>query len=309
MNKITRESKHMNTTVTVTVVQDTGLKTTEISSAIEDVFTEFDRIVKKFTRFNQDSELSNLNRNAGKWVRVSEEFFMLIEKMLELSTNTDGAFDPTVIDFLETYGYDPNYDFSKLDNPELDDFVKGIARVRPTWKDIQLDAKNSKVRLVPGQRLDLGGIGKGYAIDQGYQILDRFPNFLIDAGGDIRVKGVNPEGKPWTLGLKHKQLQAEEFTNLGNVNVTNLAIACSGSWARRVKQFHHIIDPRTGKPSENFRTIYIAAPNAAQADSWATAVFVGGREMLDKLPEDMSALLIGNDDKAIISDRFPEIIN
>src|SRR5690606_16800322 len=116
---------------------------------IEEAFGEFDRIVKQYTRFNENSELSNLNRQSNTWVKVSEEFFWLIEYMLNLAKKTHGAFDPTIIDFLEVYGYDKNYDFSKLDKPELDNLVKKIAQERKSWKDIELKKQSRKVKLAP----------------------------------------------------------------------------------------------------------------------------------------------------------------
>jgi thiamine biosynthesis lipoprotein len=104
MIKTTKTKKFMNTDITVHVVIEKR-NTVKTLDAIESVFSEFDRIVKKFTRFNEDSELSNLNRASGEWVTVTPEFFKLIQFMLEINKNTNGVFDPTVIDFLEVYGY------------------------------------------------------------------------------------------------------------------------------------------------------------------------------------------------------------
>lgn len=318
-SKISHARKFMNTTITIDVVKDEQHSTVEINDAIELAFGEFDRIVKKFTRFNQDSELSNLNRNGGNWTGVSEEFVMLVNKMLDLSKATDGAFDPTVIDFLETYGYDPNYDFSKLDNPDLNNMVEKMAKERPSWREIEVNEQENKVKLAAGQRIDLGGIGKGYAIDCAYDHLDKFENFLIDGGGDIRCKGLNDKGEPWQLNLLHKDKQKmvnpDASSNdqvesapdiIGQVNVSNIAIACSGSWARRVKQFHHILDPKTGAPVESMQTVYVSAPDATTADAWATALFVGGKELLERLPEGAGAVLIDANNKAIITEKFPK---
>jgi thiamine biosynthesis lipoprotein len=296
----------MNTIITIVVAQAPGESTVDISDAIEAGFGEFDRVVKKFTRFNQDSELSNMNRNSGKWTNVSEELFMLVSRMLELSKATDGAFDPTIIDFLETYGYDPNYDFSKLDKPDLDKLVKKIASERKSWRDVELDSNNFGIKLAEGQRIDLGGIGKGYAIDLAMEKLKDFKNVLVDGGGDIRVKGVNEDGEPWKLGLKHKAAGQDTPTIIGQITSTDLALASSGSWARKVKQFHHIINPATGEPADNLQTVFVTAPDATLADSWATALFVGGKELLTRLPEGMSAMLIDKENKAAVSTNFPE---
>lgn len=272
MNLITKEKNFMNTTITFKVVSKSTVKSLD---AIEEAFGEFDRIVKQYTRFNESSELSNLNRNSGKWVKVTDEFFWLIEYMLNMSEKTHGAFDPTIIDFLEVYGYDKNYDFSKLDNPELDTLVKKIAKERKSWKEIEMNKKTNEVKLAEGQRIDLGGVGKGYAIDCAFEKLKKASdNFLIDAGGDFRATGVNEKGEVWKVGMKDKRFEVEEL--IGYIELDNQALACSGSWSRKVKQFHHLINPTTGKPQNKFRTVFVQAPDGITSDSWATALFVSG---------------------------------
>lgn len=284
MSKIVQlEKNFMNTIITIKIVRG-DKPTVEALDAIEDGFSEFDRIVKQYTRFNENSELSNLNRNAGNIVSITDEFFMLIEKMITIANESNGAFDPTVIDFLEVYGYDKNYDFSKLDNPDLDKFVEKIKNERPSYKDIKLFPKKKSVQLSKNQKIDLGGIGKGYALDCASEKIKAkgFENFLIDAGGDIFASGVNEKGNAWEVGLKTMN-KKNEIEIVGKINLKDEALASSGSWARKVKQFHHLIDPRTGKPSENFKTVFVKAKTATMADAWATAVFVGGKDI--KVPE------------------------
>lgn len=273
----------MNTVITFKVVQD-NQSTVDILDSIEKGFDQFDRIVKQYTRFNEDSELSNLNRNSGTWTKISAEFFELIVYMLNLAKETDGCFDPTIIDFLETYGYDKNYDFSKLDNPKLDGMVKDMAETRASFKDIELDKKNLKVKLVKGQRIDLGGVGKGYAIDCAYDELKQVSdNFLIDAGGDIRAKGKNEKGEVWKVALKNKN--GDVIEDIGFIELDNEAVASSGSWARKVKQFHHLINPKTGLPENKYTTVYVVAQKGIDADAWGTALFVGGEEYIKKHKE------------------------
>lgn len=292
MNTIVRQKNFMNTTITFKVVQNKE-STIAILNAIEDAFGEFDRIVKTYTRFAETSELSNLNRQQERWINISEEFCYLIDYMLSLAEKTDGAFDPTVIDFLETYGYDKNYDFSKLEKPELDAMVKKIAEQRPSFRQIELDKKNLKVKLAKDQRLDLGGIGKGYAIDLAFNKLNKFENFLIDAGGDIRVKGKNDKNDLWLVDLLTLTKDGKKEV-VGQVKLNNESIAGSGSWARKFKQFHHLINPKTGKPENKYSTVYVQAPTAIESDSWATALFVGGEPIADLMPDNFKYFLIPN---------------
>ncbi len=299
-NRISRTRKFMNTDIEIAVVQGDE-PTVKILDAIEEAFGEFDRIVKQFTRFNADSELSNLNRRSGEWTDVSPELFVLVKVMLEVAEQSDGAFDPTVIDFLERYGYGPQSSFSALEDPQLSESIALLAQQRPSWKDILLNETEQSIKLSANQRVDLGGLGKGYAIDQAFSKLQDLSSFMINAGGDVRCKGETELGSPWRLGLKHIGNQ-----KIAEILVPNIAVACSGSWARQVKNFHHLISPATGLPANEWTTVYVTADTAILADAWATALFVGGKNLLPRLPKGMSALMLDKRNKAIMTSEFPE---
>lgn len=273
---ISRSENLMGTTITISAVKQPHISTVEITDAIEHGLSEFRRIVKLYTRFNDTSELAELNRSGGKWHKVSEEFFMLIERMLEISKITKGAFDPTIIDFLEVYGYDKNYDFSKLDNPKLDSMVESIAKNRHSWQEIELDKEKLQVKLCKNQRLDLGGIGKGYAIDCAAKHLQNVGNFLIDGGGDIYAQGKNADKENWLVDLKHK----DGVFGQVRLRESGEALACSGSWARKVKQFHHLINPNSGKSDAKYETVFVLSSSATTADVWGTALAVGGKDLM-----------------------------
>ncbi|MCA9382173.1 FAD:protein FMN transferase, partial [Candidatus Dojkabacteria bacterium] len=172
---------------------------------INKAYEQFEYVVKNFSRFDPKSELSVLNSSSNKWTKVSDELFDLISFALDVSDKTNGIFDPTVIDILEKYGYDKDYNFSKLDDPEIKKRIDDLIRTRPNYKAVELNAKRKKVKLVDNQGIDLGAIGKGYAIDLAYDVLEKkFKNFFINAGGDIRVKGVNTIDKPWKIKLEYR---------------------------------------------------------------------------------------------------------
>lgn len=293
MQLIERSKKFMNTDIIFKVVRDTE-PTVKILDLIEEGFYQFDRIVKSYTRFDENSELSNLNRMNGSDVRVSKEFFLLVEYMISLANKTKGAFDPTVIDYLEVYGYDKNYDFTKLDQPELNQYVENIFRTRKSYKEIKLNKKDLTIKLAKGQRIDLGGVGKGYAIDCAYKVFKDggIKNFLINAGGDMRASGKNKNKEFWKVELIHENEKGEKIA-VGMVELKNEALACSGSWARKVKQFHHLINIKTGKPVENKKTIFVKAKTAMVADSWATALFVSNISEIEKnIPKNISFHLL-----------------
>lgn len=272
---VERVKKFMNTDITIKVIQ-IHEPTIQIQNIIEEAFGEFERIVKRFSRFDESSELSNLNRNSGNSVVVSEEMFFLVEKMLEYYKKTESSFDPTIIGFLEAHGYDRSYNFSKLnDTDQLEADIKNLLQKQIPFDSIVLYKRTSRITLKEGQRLDLGGIGKGYAIDcAAKKISEVTKSFLIDAGGDIFASGLNEKDKVWSVELKAADHSGGE-KNVGTIELENMAIAASGSWARRVGGFHHLIDPVSGKPAlRDFSTVFVLADSAMDADVWATALFI-----------------------------------
>jgi len=147
MHKIVEKQKNiMNTTLSIKIVANEK----EIDTAnncIQNSFKIFDYVVERFSRFIDNSELNFLNKNQGKWTKVSEELFYLVSYSLNLAKLTNGYFDPTIIDLLEMYGYDKNYDFSKLDDPNLNEKVSKYLKNRPKFTEIRLNEKEQKFLL------------------------------------------------------------------------------------------------------------------------------------------------------------------
>jgi thiamine biosynthesis lipoprotein len=124
--------------------------------------------------------------------------------------------------------------------------------------------------------LDLGAVAKGLAVDLAAQELAPFGNYAIDAGGDLFVRGLNPAGQPWQIGLRHPR-RPDEL--LGVVRLADAAICTSGDYERqspRQEDGHHLIDPRTGRSAADVASVTVVAPTAMAADALATAAFVLG---------------------------------
>lgn len=274
------EKVFMNTSIRVQVVSSRGTVFTR--EKIAKALNSFDYVVKHFSRFSQTSELTKLNLGKLKEGKVSLELFELVKKALNVSKLTHNSYDPTVIDLLEAYGYDRHNDFSKLTNPLLAIEIQKMTKARPSCSKIKLNEVDRNIVLQPGQRLDLGSIGKGYAVDLAYEVLDGndFDGFLINAGGDIRAFGNNPEGIPWRVMLYRSQLpnqRISENTVLGMICLQNASIAGSGGWARKVGIFHHLLNPQTGNPVNDIAQTYVIANTATDSDVWATALFIMGK--------------------------------
>lgn len=291
--KFDQEEIFMNTRIHIQVYSSLG--TVKTKEKLQQAFKCFDDVVKKYTRFDSKSELSKLNNSGGKPHKVSKEFFELIKFMLHLSKVTNGVYDPTIIDLLETYGYKAGGNFEELDDPDLYEKIQEVISSRPIPNAIELDEKNLKVTLAKRQRIDLGSIGKGYAIDLAYDALEGVDSLMINAGGDIRVKGPKPDGKPWTISLKYAQLpnkKVHKEDSLGVIELNEGSVCGSGGWSRKVRFFHHLLNPKTGTPINEISQTYVQAPTAMEADAWSTVLFVMGEEGLELLPEDCKGILV-----------------
>jgi len=116
--------------------------------------------------------------------------------------------------------------------------------------------------------------------------LDKFPAFIINAGGDIRAKGLNVQGKPWKVALYKTQLPNQRITDdyiLGFIDLNNASVASSGGWARRVSFFHHLLNPKTGMPENISTQSYVIGKTALTSDAWATILYLTGQAGLELL--------------------------
>ncbi|MBU0976399.1 MAG: FAD:protein FMN transferase [Patescibacteria group bacterium] len=301
MNQLIQDKKmFMNTFVEFSAW--TSLDRYEVYKLFDKGFAKFQTVVDKFSRFNTHSELSFLNSSQGRKVIVSKELFKLINYALKIAGETNGTFDPTVIDFLETYGYDSAYNFHKLQHRDLvEKEIKKILENRPSYKDIKLFENTYTIQLAQNQRVDLGGIGKGYAIDLAYRELGPLENYIINAGGDIRVKGTYKD-KAWEVGLN-----VPAIGKIGKVRLNNEAICCSGSWARKVKFFHHLINPQTGSPQSKVLTVFVIRDSAKEADAWTTALYASGKSAFNLAKKCTIKALIIYNKYLIKTNKFPHI--
>ena len=181
-----------------------------------------------------------------------------------------GAFDPTIGHLLERRGFDRHYRTGMT-------IATPIApEARPTYRDILLDPARRTITLRQPLIIDLGAVAKGLAVDLAAQELAPFGNYAIDAGGDLFVRGLNPSGRPWQIGLRHPR---QPDTLLDVVQLTNAAICTSGDYERPSPQpgeGHHLIDPRSGRAAQAVASVTVIAPTTMAADALGTAAFVLG---------------------------------
>jgi thiamine biosynthesis lipoprotein len=241
---------------------------------IDRVLDEYRRIDREMSTYRPDSEISMLNaRAATAPVVVSDELFALIDKALSLSRMSDGAFDISY----ESVGY--LYDFRARQHPSHEQIDAALAAV--DYRHIRIDAATHSVSFeLPGMRINLGGIAKGYAVEQGARLLREagIEHALLNAGGDTRLIG-DRRGTPWIVGIRHPRAENAFATRLPLVDE---AISTSGDYERFFEEdgrrYHHILNPATGEPTETVLSATVIGPDATMTDALSTTVFVLGSE-------------------------------
>lgn len=229
----------------------------------------------RYSRFKKDNELYRFNQS--EHMIVSPELFALLSQTKQFYASTNALFDPSILAALEEEGYH-GAGHSPLP-----------AQV-PQFSELILDPESRTVSKPKGLCIDLGGIGKGYIVDQVATYLSRhFDHFLIDAGGDIFVKGTNKkEGYPyWAIDVEHPISPHESAALL---LLTDRAVATSGRnrrrWQKQGQEKHHIIDPRTQKSaSQDFLSVTVIAKSTTEADVLAKTLFIAGEQEGYRLAE------------------------
>jgi thiamine biosynthesis lipoprotein len=256
--------------------------------------TRFAAVVRRFSRFLPDSELSQLNR-ATSSVTVSAEMIDLLRDCREHVANTNGLFDPAIGGALAAAGYDRSFVPGALDRAQVP-APSPLAR----FSDLLFDEDARIVVRPRALQLDFGGFLKGRTVDR---VIATAPAaVLVDAGGDIAARGDGPDGSGWLIDI-------EDPTNpervVATLRVRDRSIATSAPnrrhWRAGSKHVHHLIDPRTGLPSSSdLAQVTVVAPTTEQADVYAKATFLlgarGGRAFIaDRAASGIAAVLIGRD--------------
>jgi thiamine biosynthesis lipoprotein len=271
--KFEYHGKAMGTVISVYVWTESEVKA---AKGAEAVFNEMKRIDTMMTTWLPDSEVSQVNTNAGvKPVTVSEETFAVIERAQDVSRRTNGIFDITVDAFKGLWKFDQDMDGTL---PDPKDVKARLANIG--YKDLILDkAKRTVFLRRKGMSITLGGIAKGYAVDKCVKLLydQGLTNFMVQAGGDMFVAG-KKGADPWMVGIRDPRGTAKEMFALAPVE--DHSFSTSGDYERGfVKdgvRYHHILDPRDGMPAKASRSVTIRAKDAFTADAWSKVVFILG---------------------------------
>ncbi|RXP60315.1 FAD:protein FMN transferase [Lutibacter sp. HS1-25] len=285
--------KLMGSRFDITVVTNDTL---EGSNYINLAIAEISRIEKIISSWDENSQTSEINRNAGiKPVKVDKELFDLIERAIAISKLTDGAFDITYASMDKIW----KFDGSMTEMPSAAIIKASVSKVG--YQNIVLNKEDGTVFLkLKGMKIGFGAIGKGYAADKAKSLLISKGVIagIINASGDMNTWGKQPNGQDWTIAITNPLNKNNAF---GLLPITNGAVVTSGNYEKYVTfnniQYTHIIDPRTGYPSSGLISVSVFAPKAELADALATSIFVMGTEvglnMINQLPN-IECIIIDN---------------
>ena len=269
-------------------------------AAVENGFEEIFRVEGLMSSYIPDSDTGRVNAHAfDSPVQVSAETFEVIERSIEFAKITDGAFDITVGPLIDL--------FKEAEKKQIMPSQQQIEEAKSAtgFEKIILDRDNLTIKFSADRmRLDLGGIAKGFAIDQAIRAIMKLPvsGAMVDIGGDIMSMGLTADGRNWRIGLEdpgHPSGPLEIPENLMVLELTNMAVTTSGDYRRfsliGQTRINHIIDSSAGLGANKLSSVTIIAGNAADADALATAVTVMGKEKGMKLIEglpDTEAVII-----------------
>ncbi len=236
------------------------------------VFDEISRIENLLSKYNAQSEVYRLNE-LGK-IKASPDTFYIVKKSKEFWQASNGAFDITVAKLLDIWGFsDKHY---RLPNSKE---IKSALKLTGSDKIILHDEDNVIEFSVPGMKIDLGGIAKGYALDCAVKKLkERGITSCLISAGQVYALG-NKFGAPWKIAVKNPR--GNDF--LGFLKIKDKSVATSGDYEqyfiRGNKRYSHILNPKTGSPADSgITSVTVVADDGLTADALSTAIFILGKE-------------------------------
>jgi len=274
--------------------------------AMRAAFAEVARVEELLSEWRETSEISEVNRRAGERpAPVGPELLEVVEQSARLSKLTGGAFD---ISFAACGGLWSFREGRVPADAALDDCL-----TRVDYRQVVIQRERSTIYLPrEGMRIGIAGIGKGYGVDRAAEVLEAagFTDYIVDGGGDIRVRGAKPDGD-WTVGIQDPHRRDRLWATLA---VGHGSIVTSGDYQqffdRDGVRYHHILDPSTGRPARRSQAVTVLAPSAAEADALATGLFVMGSDdglaLVERL-EGVEALFFGPGGEMTHSSGFPEL--
>jgi thiamine biosynthesis lipoprotein len=270
------------------------------------LFAALDRVDQQMSTWKPQSALSRLNAAPEQqWLTLPEELTKVLATAMRVSHQSNGAFDIAVGDLVNAWGFGPGEQ-----QPTLEQIDALHRQVRaPATRALEIDPVRNRARKRLRTTLDLSGIAKGFAVDEMARCLDgcAITSYLVGIDGEIRARGVKPDGQPWVVAIERPRRGIREV--MGVMEVSDAAIATSGDYRHWVEvagqRYSHTMDPVLGAPLSNqLAAVSVVASTCMLADAWATAFMVLGEKAGPELAQElgMDALFVLHD-----GEQFREI--
>lgn len=259
--------------------------------AIEEAIKRLNNIDDKMSAFKENSEISKINLNAGVVPeKVNKDTYFVVKNSIKYSKILEGTFDPTIRPLVKLWNIGAEKEFIP---PKIN---IGEALKLVNYNDVILDESNHSVMLKnKKQALDVGGIAKGFAADEVRDIFYKhnIKSALIDLGGNIFALGSKEDKTPWKVGIQNPLKPRGEY--VGILSVKDKSVVTSGNYERYFmkdgKRFHHIIDPKTGYPSQSkIISATIISDNSIDGDGLSTGVYILGIDKALRIIEEIQGI-------------------
>tara|TARA_S200000501_G_scaffold170493_1_gene160557 strand:+ start:502 stop:1566 length:1065 start_codon:yes stop_codon:yes gene_type:complete len=306
----------MGTTYSVKIIDDKKMNLVTLKYSIDSILVNLN---KEMSTWDPESEISRFNRwESTEPYKVSNSFFKVVEKGIDLSQKTNGLFDITVYDLLSMWGFGPNPKSGIPDKQRIQEVLSytSFENITP--------AMGSLIKKNPRTKLDLNAIAKGYGVDVVFHFIKSrgFKNVFVEIGGEVRFSGYNRKRKNWSLGLENppdSSLNNNEpfFCILQN---NSSAVATSANYRNFVDLngaiLGHTVNPKSGFPVQtNVLSVTVIAETCMEADGWATALmtlgYIEGSNLL-KHNKEVSAIWVLKEksgSRLIASNKNHNILN
>ena len=296
----------MGTTYTIKLnISETKIDRPTIST---EIYHRLDEINSQMSTYMETSTLSLFNQsNTQDWKEIPPEFYAVIEEALRINKLSYGAFDITIGPVVNLWGFGPEAQLEII--PEESTIKETLDNVGS--QKIHLREQPYAIRKdKPDLYIDLSAIAKGYAVDVIADYLDKLSinNYMVEIGGEIKTRGINPDNKIWQIGIEKPLNDQRSVQTI--ITLKNTAMATSGDYRNYFEEngnrYSHTIDPSTGKPiTHKLASVTVLHPSTMTADAMATALLVLGPERGFELAvmENLAVMFIVRD-----KDNFIEIM-
>ena len=305
--RYTFQAAKMGSVFSITLFAPDSAKAREVA---EKAFSRIDEINLALSDFTEESETWQINAHPTKeWIDISDDLFRMLQISVQVAGQTDGAFDPAVGNLVQLWRRARR----RQELPTKDALDEALARAG--YHHIELDESKRRVRFTQkGIKLDFGGIGKGYAMDEALKILQQngFKISFVSASSSIAAGEAPPDKKSWEFSLAHGEAGEEGVGE--TIHCNNCFIASSGDLYQYMevgeKRYSHIIDPFTGMALTNSAFAIVVAPSATLADAYATAFCVMGMGEVGAFLDEHSGVHAkvwkneGGELKVLVSEKF-----